>query len=104
MIMVPGWITVAMYEAALESVKAKKDLTALSLLRMQSYTEGTSVQLLHLGSYTEEAPTLARMHHTWMPEHGYTFNGKHHEIYLSDPRKVASDKLKTILRQPIRPV
>jgi hypothetical protein len=60
------------------------------------------VQILHLGSYDDEGPVLLRLHEEWMPENGYDFNGKHHEIYLSDPRKVDPEKLRTILRQPIK--
>jgi hypothetical protein len=60
------------------------------------------VQILHIGSYDDEAPTLRRLHDEFMPANGFGFGGAHHEIYLSDPRKVASDKLKTILRQPVR--
>jgi hypothetical protein len=102
MIMQPAWITEAMFAAAVEQLRAKKDLTALPLVRFDTYSEGSSAQIMHRGSFDDEAPTLARLHHEWMPAHGYTFNGKHHEIYLSDPRKVSPDRLKTVLRQPIR--
>ena len=64
--------------------------------------EGLSVQIMHIGSYDDEAPTLDRMHHEFIPANGYEMAGKHHEIYLSDPRKVAPEKLKIVLRQPIR--
>ena len=66
-------------------------------------TEGACLQTLHIGPYTDEAPVLAHLHERVMLEHGVTFNGPHHEIYLSDPRRVAPDKLKTILRQPVGP-
>jgi hypothetical protein len=62
------------------------------------------VQILHIGSYDDEGPTLDRMHHEFIPENGYEMAGKHHEIYLSDPSKVAPEKLKTVLRQPINKV
>jgi len=105
MIMTPEWITHTLFQEALMVVgKSKEPPEALEKLRLETYHEGLSVQILHIGSYDDEAPTLARLHHEWMPEHGYTFNGKHHEIYLSDPRRVAPEKLKTILRQPIRKV
>ena len=55
-------------------------------------------------TFDDEAPTLARLHDEWMPQHGLTFNGDHHEIYLSDARRTAPEKLRTILRQPVRPV
>ncbi|HEX8343693.1 MAG TPA: GyrI-like domain-containing protein, partial [Actinoplanes sp.] len=60
------------------------------------------VQILHVGSYDDEAPTLRRLHQEYMPAHGYAFNGRHHEIYLSDPRKTEPAKLRTILRQPVK--
>jgi hypothetical protein len=60
------------------------------------------VQVLHVGSYDDEAPVLAALHREYLPEHGLTFNGRHHEIYLSDPRRTAPEKLRTILRQPVR--
>jgi len=60
------------------------------------------VQIMHIGPYADEAPTLARMHNEFIPGNGYEKAGKHHEIYLSDPRKVAPDRLRTVLRQPIR--
>ena len=104
MIMVPDWISDDMVAEARIEVEKKKDLPALGKIRWEDYREGLAVQILHLGSYDDEGPVLARLHDNWMPEHGYTFNGLHHEIYLSDPRRVAPGKLKTILRQPIRKI
>jgi hypothetical protein len=101
MIMTPDWITKEDYQLALED-SVKKDLPAIQKLRFDRYDEGLCVQILHLGSYDDEGPVLARLHKEWMPENGYKFNGKHHEIYLSDPRRVEPEKLKTILRQPIK--
>jgi len=100
MIMQPEWVTREMFEAALKQVE-KKNLPALSKLRMETYHEGLAVQILHIGSYDDEAPTIARMH-VFAAENGYDLAGKHHEIYLGDPRKVAPEKLKTVLRQPVR--
>lgn len=102
MIMIPDWITSAVIEQALNDVSQKKPLPALVKLRWEVYQEGLSVQILHLGSYDEEGPVLKKLHEVWMPENGYRFNGHHHEIYLSDPRRVEPGKLKTVLRQPIR--
>ncbi len=102
MIMTPDWITIDVYLQALEEVTKKKALPALGKVRLKNYQEGKSVQILHLGSYDDEGLVLDRLHVEWMPENGYDFNGKHHEIYLSDPRKVDPNKLKTILRQPIK--
>jgi hypothetical protein len=103
MIMQPEWITHEMVEEAVKQVE-KKDLPALSKLRLETHHEGLSAQILHIGSYDDEGPTIARLHNEFMPENGYEEAGKHHEIYLSDPRKVAPDKLKTVLRQPVRKI
>ncbi len=102
MIMLPDWITADLYRQALDMLAAGKDLPALPKLRRESYHEGLSAQIMHTGSYDDEAPTLARLHQEWLPAHGYVENGKHHEIYLSDPRRVPAEKLKTILRQPVK--
>lgn len=104
LIMQPSWIGEEMVDFAFGAAKAKKDLPALSLLRLEDFAEGQSAQILHVGSYDEEAPTLRRLHTEFMPAHGLTFNGRHHEIYLSDPRKTEAAKLKTILRQPVKPI
>ena len=103
MIMTPDWISEKDYQLAREEA-AKKDLPAGDKIRLERYQEGLCAQVLHLGSYDEEGPILSRLHNEWMPENGFTFNGKHHEIYLSDPRRVAPERLKTILRQPIRKI
>ena len=100
MIMQPGWITAEMVEQA-KIKAAKKDLRALEKLRFENFNEGLSVQILYFGSYADEGPVIAKMHREWMPANGYQATGKHHEIYLSDARKVAPEKLKTILRQPV---
>ena len=72
--------------------------------RLEPYGEGAALQILHVGSYDDEGPVLAKLHKEVMPSQGLTFGGPHHEIYLSDPRKTAPAKLRTILRQPTRPV
>lgn len=104
MIMQPEWITGEMVEEVTAVIQKQKSLPALPLLRLETYHEGLSVQIMHTGSYADEAPTLHRLHHEFMPANNLTFNGKHHEIYLSDPRRVAPEKLKTVLRQPVRVV
>lgn len=101
MIMQPDWITPAMFAEACAVVQKQKGLPALDQLRLETYAEGLAVQIMHVGSYEDEAPVLQRLHHEFMPANGYAFNGKHHEIYLSDPRRVAPEKLKTVLRQPV---
>ena len=104
MIMQPEWITGEMVGEITAVIQKQKSLPALPLLRLETYHEGLSVQIMHTGSYADEAPTLHRLHHEFMPASNLTFNGKHHEIYLSDPRRVAPEKLKTVLRQPVRVV
>jgi hypothetical protein len=103
MIMQPEWVTQNMFEHALKQVEKKKDLPALPRLRLETYHESLSIQILHIGPYDAEGPTIARMH-AFAAENGYQLAGKHHEIYLGDPRKVAPEKLKTVLRQPVRKV
>ena len=100
MITQPDWITAAMVDEARLAV-ARKQLPAVAQIRFERYAEGLSVQTLHIGSYDEEAAVLERLHHEFMPAHGLTFNGRHHEIYLSDPRRTEPAKLRTILRQPV---
>jgi len=104
MIMQPEWVTKDMVDEAILAAKTKKDLPALSKLRFETYDEGKSLQLLHIGSYDDETPKLAYLHDEYMPENHVTFNGHHHEIYLGDPRKAAPEKLRTILRQPVKAV
>jgi hypothetical protein len=101
MIMQPDWITQEMFKTATALVQQGKGLTGLEKIRLESYHEGLSVQILHLGSYDDEGPTLKKLHYEFIPENGYRMRGKHHEIYLSDPRRVEPAKLKTILRQPV---
>lgn len=102
MILTPDWITAEIFEDALQQVRKGKNPAMLDNIRLESYHEGLSVQIMHIGSYDDEGPTLARMHNEFIPENGYVMVGKHHEIYLSDPRRVAPEKLKTVLRQPVR--
>ena len=101
MIMHPDVVTKKLFKAAVEQVAAKKGLPALGGLRFERFREGKSAQILYLGSYADEGPTIARMH-TFIRESGYVPEGKHHEIYLGDPRRSAPEKLKTVLRQPVK--
>lgn len=98
----PEWIDEAIVTESVTAVRPKGEKPGLDRLRLVQLHEGASVQILHLGSYDDEAPTLLRLHDEWMPQHGLTFNGDHHEIYLSDARRTAPEKLRTILRQPVR--
>ena len=104
MIMTPEWITSEMYAEALELVRKGKNPVAMDKVRLESYHEGLSVQIMHIGSYDSEGPTLMKLHREFIPNNGYVEKGKHHEIYLGDPRRVAPEKLKTVLRQPVRKV
>jgi hypothetical protein len=90
-----------MFDAAAEKT-ARKSGDAPQSLRMERYNEGLCLQTLHVGSYDDEGPVLARLHKIVMPDGKMDFNGPHHEIYLSDPRKTAPSRLKTILRQPVK--
>jgi len=84
-------------------VRKGKNPVALDKIRLESYQEGLAVQIMHIGSYDDEAQVLEKMHREFIPQQGYEMHGKHHEIYLSDPRRVPAEKLKTVLRQPVKP-
>lgn len=101
MILQPDFVTSALFVRAVDKVSKKLGAPPASL-RLETYHEGLSVQTLHIGSYDDEAPTLARLHQEFVPANGLRETGHHHEIYLGDPRKVAPQKLKTILRQPVK--
>jgi len=103
MIMTPEWISVEIFDDAIKKVRQAKDPASLDQVRLERYHEGLSVQIMHIGSYDDEGPgpVLAQMHSDFIPNNGFVENGKHHEIYLSDPRRVAPEKLKTVLRQPV---
>ena len=99
MILQPEAITPTMFAEAIAEMGKKKDLPALPLARLEPYHEGLAGQVLYTGAYADEGPTIARLH-DFIHEQGYQLRGKHHEIYLGDPRKTAPEKLKTIIRQP----
>lgn len=101
MIMVPDWIDQGMVAGAAEQVAAKDRPRRLDAVRLESLSEGRCVQTLHVGPYDDEAAVLDRMHHDFLPGNALRMTGKHHEIYLSDARKVGPEKLRTILRQPV---
>jgi hypothetical protein len=100
MIMQPDLVTQADVSLALTAA-AKKGLPGLANLRFESYNEGQAAQIMYFGPYKDEGPTIARLH-AFITTNGGTLSGKHHEIYLSDPRKTAPAKLKTVIRQPYR--
>jgi hypothetical protein len=104
MISMPDLVTQPMLDAARIEASRKKDLPSLPLLRLESFTEGLSAQIMHIGPYAAEAENIQRLH-DFIHANGYSFEGtrqKHHEIYISDPRKAARDKLKTIIRQSVK--
>lgn len=103
MILVPDHVPTALYDAAVTDVGRTDPPAALARVRLASLDEGRCVQTLHVGSYDDEAPVLARMHDEFIPAQGLRMTGRHHEIYLSDPRRVAASRLRTILRQPVKP-
>ena len=102
MIMQPEWVTVEVVDRARIEATRKKDLPALPRIRFAPYDEGLSVQIMYVGPYDEEEPTIRRLH-AFAADEGYVLRGKHHEIYLSDPRRTAPERLKTIIRQPVAP-
>lgn len=104
MIMVPDWIEPATVDRALEQVRSRKDPDRLGDVRLKTLHEGRCVQALHVGPFDAEAALLERMHSSFIPEHGLRMSGRHHEIYLSDRRRTAPERLRTILRQPVAPV
>lgn len=96
----PEWVDAAMLHRAQEQAQAKR-LPALLLINRTTLTEGLCVQTLHVGSYDDEAPLLRELHEKYLPTRGMAPIGRHHEIYLSDPRRTPDTKLKTVLRQPV---
>jgi len=104
MSLVPEWIDTDHFERARQAVAAKGGSPAIDRLRMEELAEGRCVQTLHIGSYDDEASVLDDMHHRFIPGAGLRMRGLHHEIYLTDPRRTAPERLRTILRQPVERV
>lgn len=100
MIMQPEPVTRNEVIEAMAETKEKKDPVALQKIRFESFREGYSVQIMHIGPFSEEQPTIDKLH-TYAEEQGFKLRGKHHEIYLSDPRRTAPEKIKTVIRQPV---
>ena len=101
MILQPEFISRTNVDAAFDEVRKKKNPAALDRVRFETLDEGECVQTLYFGPFSEEGPTIQRMHDA-IHAAGKKLHGKHHEIYLSDPRRTAPAKLRTILRQPMR--
>jgi hypothetical protein len=100
MICQPDAVTADLAEEVLPAVTAAKALVVGEQVRLEVFEEGLAVQVLHRGPYADEAPTIDRLH-AYLGDAGYRPAGKHHEIYLSDPRRSDPRKLRTIIRQPV---
>jgi hypothetical protein len=100
MIMQPDAVSQEVFEEALEKAAKKKSAETIDRMRLERFAEGPAAQIMHVGPYAAEGPTIGRLH-AFIAEQGRERAGKHHEIYLSDPRRAAPEKLKTIVRQPI---
>ncbi|SRR6266446_710560 len=106
MIAQPEEVTAALFERACAQVQRKKPSPAQAALRLQRFRVGLAAQIMPLGLYAAEGPTIARLH-AFIREPGYAFDGteqKHHEIYLSDPRRAAPEKMRTVIRQSMTPI
>ena len=101
MILQPEVINVGLVDEALRQARKKTPSPVLEKVRFEVYAEGLAAQVMHIGPYAAEGPTIEALHR-FIAEQGYVPNGKHHEIYLSDPRRTAPEKNRTIIRQPIR--
>jgi hypothetical protein len=101
MIMQPKYVTQDDFKAAVVQVHEKKALTALDKVKFECYHEGKAAQIMHIGPFSEEGPNVEKVHAA-IKAAGHQLSGKHHEIYLSDARKAAPEKWKTILRQPMK--
>jgi hypothetical protein len=101
MIMQPALVTGKDVEECRGSLASRKTLRALGKVRFEAFHEGEAAQILHTGPFSEEGPTIERLH-AFIEANGYSLAGKHHEIYLSDIRRAAPAKWKTIIRQPMR--
>jgi len=99
----PETVTDDLLAETIKQVQEKKDLPAAANVRLEKLTEGRAAQILHVGPYSTEGPTIARLH-AFIKQQGFTLAGrakKHHEIYLGDPRRAAPERLRTIIRQPV---
>ena len=101
MIAMPDFVTSKVVSQAIDKARAKKPLARIADVKLRKMTDGLSAQVMHIGPYSEEKPTIAMLH-AFIKDSGYKLAGRHREIYLGDPRRSAPDKLRTILRQPCR--
>jgi hypothetical protein len=102
MIATPEFVTQKRLDEGRKTVREKKgDLPRLDEIRLREFEEGPAAQITHLGSYDSEGPTIAKLH-GWIVNNSYELRGKHHEIYLNDPARTVPEKVKTIIRQPVK--
>ena len=101
MIMQPKYVTANDVKLALEQVKKKKNLPALSKVLYENFNEGPAAQILYVGPFSAEGPTITKIH-AYIQNNGHVLSGKHHEIYLNNPATTAPEKLKTVIRQPMK--
>ena len=101
MIAVPDAVTADEVTAAAGAAARKRELAAAPLIRLEGLEEGLAAQIMHIGPYAEEAPTIERLHE-FVAAQGYELRGRHHEIYLGDPRRTAPERLKTVVRNAVR--
>ena len=102
MIAQPPEVSLDLYQQAVAQAAKKKPDLPFAGLRLDRFAEGLAAQIMHIGPFAAEAPTIERLHR-FIEEQGCQRRGLHHEIYLSDMRRTAPEKLKTIIRQPIAP-
>ncbi len=100
MMMQPDFVGADLVEEAIAQTRKKKKLAALPLVRFESFAEGKAAQIMHIGPFSEEGPTIERVHE-FIAENAMVRSGKHHEIYLSDIRRAAPEKWQTVIRQPV---
>ena len=100
MIMQPDFVTAELVAKARSELAAKRGEPSLAV-RFEPFHEGLCAQILHVGPYAAEGPTLEKLHR-FVEAQGYRLHGRHHEIYLGDPQRSAPEKLKTLVRHPVR--
>jgi hypothetical protein len=102
MIVTADWVDQEMFAAGVAAASTRLGSDPPAGLRLERFNEGLCVQIMHIGQESAAWPIMARLHNEWLPQHKFVAHGYHHEIYLSDPRRVAPEKIKTVLRQPVR--
>lgn len=101
MFRLPDFVTPDYFSEVVEEIKARKKSNIYNKARLERFGEGEAVQLMHIGPYDQEGPNILKLH-AFAKDQGYELVGKHHELYFGDPRRTSPEKLRTILRQPVR--